>query len=97
MSSSSDEKADFGTEGYYNGFSGDAEKQQADPYAAPRKMSRIAKPVTGSIAGMYEGRRASADEADVDVGKQVELEAGNAIKYRTCSWPKVRWLPSLIP
>ncbi|KAF2003232.1 hypothetical protein P154DRAFT_520186 [Amniculicola lignicola CBS 123094] len=26
--------------------------------------------------------------SEFDVGKQIELEAGNAIKYRTCSWPK---------
>jgi len=48
-----------------------------------------------------KGNRIDADKkwgqpgSDVDsgesisVGKQMELEAGNAIKYRTCSWPKV--------
>lgn len=29
------------------------------------------------------------DESRLSVAKQVELEAGNAIKYRTCSWQKV--------
>ena len=43
-----------------------------------RKMSRIAAP--GSLSG---------DTEKIDVGKQMELEATNSIKYRTCSWPKV--------
>ncbi|KAF2199231.1 putative neutral amino acid permease [Delitschia confertaspora ATCC 74209] len=33
-------------------------------------------------------RRDSDSEATMSVGKQIELEAGNAIKYRTCSWQK---------
>lgn len=76
----------FGNDGYYGGFHPDTERQGS---AAPRKMSRIDRPVTGSITG----RRPSAEEADEDpmvsVGKQMEMEAGNAIKYRTCSWQKV--------
>jgi hypothetical protein len=29
------------------------------------------------------------DDTGSDIlGKQIELEAGNAIQYRTCSWPK---------
>lgn len=45
-----------------------------------RKMSRIAAP----------GVVVSADnDSQLSVGKQVELEATNAIKYRTCSWQKV--------
>lgn len=86
---------DFGGDGYYNGFSpadgADAEKQTSRN--APRKMSRIDRPVTKSISGNLAGRRSidgdMDSEASVSVGKQMELEAGNAIKYRTCSWPKV--------
>jgi hypothetical protein len=29
-----------------------------------------------------------SSDASITVGKQMELEAGNAIKYRTCSWQK---------
>jgi hypothetical protein len=29
------------------------------------------------------------DSSGISVGKQMEMEADNAIKYRTCSWPKV--------
>lgn len=51
-----------------------------------RKMSRIdgvmTKPITGG------GDTSSDDDVSVSVGKQMEMEAGNAIKYRTCSWPK---------
>lgn len=42
------------------------------------------------------GRGGTLDDDSSDsmtVGKQMEMEAGNAIKYRTCSWPKVRRLP----
>ncbi|KAL9595141.1 MAG: hypothetical protein Q9219_006629 [cf. Caloplaca sp. 3 TL-2023] len=46
-----------------------------------RKMSRIAGP---AAIGKSE-----TDEVSVSsVGKQMEKEAGNAIKYRTCSWQK---------
>ena len=31
----------------------------------------------------------NGSDASLTIGKQMELEADNAIKYRTCSWPKV--------
>ena len=85
---------DFGGAGYYDGFTPDeAEKQQ--PNDAPRKMSRIDRPVTKSISGSLAGRRSvdgdMESEQSISVGKQMELEAGNAIKYRSCSWQKVRY------
>ena len=43
-----------------------------------RKMSRIA-----GVMGE------SDDDSTLSVGKQLELEATNSIKYRTCSWQKV--------
>jgi hypothetical protein len=36
---------------------------------------------------LHVGTRES--EEPLDVGRQVELEAENAIRYRTCSWEKV--------
>lgn len=53
--------------------------QDYDEENPPRRHSRLA-PVH---AGLEGDDRAS-------VGKQLELEAENAIKYRTCSWQKVR-------
>lgn len=44
-----------------------------------RKMSRIAGVVGGE----------SDQDSQLGVGKQLELEATNSIKYRTCSWQKV--------
>ena len=44
-----------------------------------RKMSRI--------AGVLGGE--SDQDSQFGVGKQLELEATNSIKYRTCSWQKV--------
>jgi hypothetical protein len=31
----------------------------------------------------------NGSDASLTIGKQMELEADNAIKYRTCSWQKV--------
>lgn len=81
----------FGEKNYYDGFTPDTEAQGGQ---GGRKMSRIDRPVTGSIAGHQAGRSsvdASAEQNDHDlaVGKQMELESGNSIKYRTCSWQKV--------
>jgi hypothetical protein len=45
------------------------------------ELGRVEKP---SRADMDD----SSDQS-ITVGKQMELEAENAIKYRTCSWPKV--------
>ena len=44
-----------------------------------RKMNRI--------AGVMGGE--SDRDSQLDVGKQLELEATNSIKYRTSSWQKV--------
>jgi hypothetical protein len=48
----------------------------------------------GKTDGVLGGRdsdteRQSDEDASINVGKQIELEAGNAIQYRTCSWQKV--------
>lgn len=47
-----------------------------------RKMSRIGGPIPGIVGD------SDADSA-LSVGKQLELEQANSIKYRTCSWQKV--------
>jgi len=80
----------FGQEGYYDGFAGDAEKG-GQPMNGGRKMSRIDRPITKSISGNAGGGVSDDDmtETSVSVGKQMELESGNSIKYRTCSWRKV--------
>jgi hypothetical protein len=47
-----------------------------------RKMSRIAPPPRNSVV-------VADDSSSVDeFGKLVEMEANDAIKYRTCSWQK---------
>jgi hypothetical protein len=49
---------------------------------------RIA-PVLLHLAGYDFGD----DDSRSDIlGKQIELEAGNALKYRTCSWQKTAFL-----
>ena len=76
----------FGKEGYYDGFGADAEKGGYGGQA--RKMSRIDKPFNATGGG---NDLTADDDTDpsISVGKQMELEAGNTIKYRTCSWQKV--------
>jgi hypothetical protein len=46
-----------------------------------RRYSRI---------GPTIGASADSDSDKADIGRQIELEADAAIKYRTCSWQKVR-------
>ena len=69
-------------DGYYGGDNGgDAEKGAGQFVAGSRKMCRIDKP---------DGLTADdATDPSISIGKQMELESGNAIKYRTCSWKKV--------
>jgi len=76
------EKPMMGNEGY-----GDQSPGYDPEQTGPRgmKMNRIDGPITKSIA---QGDL-SDDSSGLSVGKQMEMEAGNAIKYRTCSWPKV--------
>lgn len=84
-------QSEFGKEQYYDGFGrGDEETGGVGRQSnGGRKMSRIDKPVTQSISGQGGLTDDDASDPSVSVGKQMELEAGNAIKYRTCSWQKV--------
>lgn len=91
---SSNEKPVYESDGYNNATT-DAEKgtRNGGGVVHPKtgvRMNRIDKNRTKSIAGVGA---TGDDETDtsVSVGKQMELEAGNAIKYRTCSWYKVRF------
>lgn len=54
-----------------------------------RKMNRIDGPITKPIGGDVLGD--DSTDTDISIGKQMEMEADNAIKYRTCSWQKVRY------
>jgi len=72
---------------FANGYGGqpaywDPERQNDNP----RRGSRIDKAITKPISGADFSDDSSSG---LSVGKQVELEQGNAIQYRTCSWPKV--------
>ena len=42
-----------------------------------------------AAGGLEGGVTADSGSDSFDVGKQIAMEADNAIKYRTCSWPKV--------
>lgn len=55
-----------------------------------RRMSRLGGPTTIGLAE-------SDSDSVASVGKQMEQEASNAIKYRTCSWQKVISCPVLNP
>ncbi|KAI9891400.1 MAG: hypothetical protein M1814_002719 [Vezdaea aestivalis] len=56
-------------------------KSAIESHDRPSKMRRIAPP-------LYGISDTSSEDVSVDAKKLVELEAGNAIQYRTCSWPK---------
>lgn len=55
----------------------DGDAYDPESLETPRKLSRVDK---------YSD---SDSSSGLSVGKQMEMEAENAIKYRTCSWPKV--------
>jgi hypothetical protein len=94
-SSPPNEKAELKSDGVnpYNDYSADqttAEHGGSKKFNKP--MNRIDRPRTRSIAGDSAMGDSSTD-VSVSIGKQMELEADNAIKYRTCSWQKVCYGP----
>lgn len=81
----------FGTAGSFSpNNEKEAEAQRRGSTILPdgRKMSRIGPPP--SVFKVT----ADSDSQD-EISRLVELEAGNAIKYRTCSWQKVNAYPLL--
>jgi hypothetical protein len=94
-SSPPNEKAELKSDGInpYNDYSADqttAEHGGSKKFNKP--MNRIDRPLTKSITGDSAMGDSSTD-VSVSIGKQMELEADNAIKYRTCSWQKVCYGP----
>jgi hypothetical protein len=81
------EKSEYGNKGH------SADSYDPENLGSSRRGSRIVKPITKPIIPDSEGDDSSSA---MSVGKQMELEAGNAIKYRTCSWPKVRFCCHLL-
>jgi hypothetical protein len=98
-SSPPNEKAELKSDGInpYNDYSADqttAEHGGSKKFNKP--MNRIDRPLTKSITGDSAMGDSSTD-VSVSIGKQMELEADNAIKYRTCSWQKVCYGPLFLP
>lgn len=62
-----------------------AESQAARGRVGARIGGPVAKPINGD-----QQPPDSDTSSTISVGKQIELESDNAIKYRTCSWPKVQ-------
>jgi hypothetical protein len=90
-SSPPNEKAEpkFDNTNSYNAFSADqTTAEHGGSRKANKPMNRIDRPITTSITGDSAMGDSSTD-VSVSIGKQMELEADNAIKYRTCSWQKV--------
>lgn len=92
----------FGTGAYYNGFAPDSTDPEKNALpggqgkSTSRKMSRIGPPLSQSIpaksASVPELTGDDASDPSIAIGKQIEMEAGNAIRYRTCSWQKLRFI-----
>ena len=55
--------------------------------------SYLVKPKEADLEGQANDGILAGDQSDSEegdgVGRQIQLEAGNSIKYRTCSWQKV--------
>lgn len=72
----------FGSKGDARRHSNSSDgKDSSNEKASDPELGRIEKP----------SRRDVDDDSDesITVGKQMAMEAENAIKYRTCSWQKV--------
>jgi hypothetical protein len=77
----------------YNDYSADqTTAEHGGSKKSKKPMNRIDRPITRSITGDSTMGDSSTD-VSVSIGKQMELEADNAIKYRTCSWQKVCYGP----
>jgi hypothetical protein len=68
----------FGSKGDARKNSNSSNDEKTDP-----ELGRLEKPSRRDMAGD------DSSDQSITVGKQMELEAENAIKYRTCSWQKV--------
>lgn len=83
------ETKETATSGYPDDSKYDTEKGMSESaFAGTRKGSRIDAPLRkGSIV---TGDTSSDEEGtSMSIAAQIEAEKDNAIKYRTCSWPKV--------
>lgn len=96
-----DVKPGFGDHGNYNDFSPSPDAAECGALrrhtTTARNMSRIDRPRTKSISASVAGRQMTDSDSDdntVSIAKQMELEAGNEIQYRTCTWQKVCIFPS---
>lgn len=91
MSINEERDEPFGTAGSFspnNEKEAEAQRRGSTTLPDGRKMSRIGPPA-GAL------KVASDSDSQDEISRLVELEAGNAIKYRTCSWQKVIVYPTL--
>lgn len=91
-----EKSAKFGDKDYYGKFSSSPDAAETGGRRgdgrSPKVGNRIDKPRTKSIADVSAAGRALDDsdsEQEISVAMQMEMEKGNAIQYRTCSWQKV--------
>lgn len=76
-----------GNEARSNSSSSNDEKTGIESGGDP-ELGRIEKPSRRDVD--------DSSDASITVGKQMEMEAENAIKYRTCSWQKVCCGPNVL-
>jgi hypothetical protein len=86
----SSQKKDVDVKQPFSGENGDLEGAQPEGHSrygtSDRSVGGRIAPVLPHLANYDFGN----DDTGSDIlGKQIELEAGNDIQYRTCSWPKV--------
>lgn len=87
MATFTDKDEPFGAAGSFRpGDNVDLERRSSVTTVQGRKMSRIAPPPRNSSIVPVT---VEDDGVKDEYGKLVEMEANDAIKYRTCSWQKV--------
>ena len=86
-----EKKTEDGSNGSNRDLEAVVEKSRPRYGNSNRTVGNRIAPVLPHLAAYDFG---SDDSGEDLLGKQIELEAGNAIQYRTCSWQKVLFYPS---
>lgn len=99
MALNGDQSTDFNTENKDNildkkmdSGSGnvDPEKASKNPYGHSTSDKSVGGRIAPVLPHLSNYDFGSDDSGSDILGKQIEMEASNAIQYRTCSWQKVR-------
>jgi len=89
---STEEKKQYGDDKYVRKNEDDAQATTTSPYFSSwfgGKGVWIGPRIAPVLEGIELDNSSGDETSSAILAKQIEVEAGHAIKYRTCSWQKV--------